>query len=96
MAKREEQTQTQELPEGETARALLEVTAGILPGSAMPEYTRRFAITSREWQQATDTGDGMGQSELLAARNGQAQGYAGLLMLQPDRVNWVRTDWIWL
>jgi hypothetical protein len=36
------------------------------------------------------------QSEALATINGQAAGYAGLLMLQPDRFNWVRTDWLWL
>lgn len=80
----------------ESARLIIEVSAGVVPQQPIAEYTRQFAITSREWQEATDTRDGMRQSELLSLRNGQAQGYAGLLMLQPDRVNWVRTDWLWL
>jgi hypothetical protein len=34
--------------------------------------------------------------DVLAQFAGKAQGYAMLLMLQPDTVNWVRTEWIWL
>jgi hypothetical protein len=77
----------------EQARALLEVTAGIIPNRPEPELGRGWAITSAEWQQAT--GDGA-QGVLLSQRNGQAQGYAAWLMMQPDRCNWVRLDWIWL
>ena len=33
----------------ESARAAWEVTAGLIPGQAMPEYTRRWALTSSEW-----------------------------------------------
>lgn len=77
----------------QTARVLLEVQAGIVPGTPMPEHTRQWAITSEEWQKATEDNK---QAELLAARNGQMQGYAALLMLQPDALNWVKTEWIWL
>ena len=86
----------------ETARVLLEVTAGLIPQRPEPELTKQWAITSKEWQeaaaQAKDQSDieVSRQSTLLAERNGQALAYANLLMLQPDRVNWVRTDWIWL
>lgn len=73
------------------ARVLLEVQAGVLPGTPMPEYTRQWAITSEEWN-----AEGADQSTILAEANGKAQGYAGLLMLQPDRLNWVKTEWIWL
>jgi hypothetical protein len=84
----------------DTARVLLEVTAGLIPQRPEPELTRRWAITSAEWQEAgkatsSDLEAGR-QSELLAERNGRALAYANLLMLQPDRINWVRTDWIWL
>ena len=76
----------------ESARVIVEVVAGLLPGKdPEPEFTRRYAITSQEWQDAGDK-----RSELLATVNGKAQGYASLLMLQPDRLNWVRLDWIWL
>jgi hypothetical protein len=74
----------------ESARVIIEVVAGIMPERPMPEYTRKFAITSSEWNDAED------QSVLLAMRNGQANGYAQFLMLQPDRLNWVRVDWLWL
>jgi hypothetical protein len=77
-----------------SARVLLEVTAGLIPERPEPELTRQWAITSAEWQEAQQTESGQGF--LLSTRNGQAQGYAAFLMMQPDRVNWVRTDWIWL
>jgi hypothetical protein len=73
-----------------SARVIVEVQAGVLPGTPEPEFTRRWAITSDEWDIAGD------QSETLATLNGKAVGYAMLLMLQPDRVNWVRTEWLWL
>lgn len=80
----------------ESARVIVEVVAGLIPGKdPEAEFTRRWAITSKEWQAAAEEG-GIRQSELLATVNGKAQGYAALLMLQPDRLNWVRTDWIWL
>lgn len=75
----------------DSARVIIEVTAGVLPEHPEPEYTKRFAITSNEWEEA-----GERASHLLAERNGQAQGYAMLLMLQPNAVNWVRCDWLWL
>lgn len=75
----------------QTARVLLEVTAGLIPERPEPELTRQYAITSEEW--AADAGN---QGRMLAEANGKALGYANLLMLQPDKVNWVRTDWIWL
>ena len=78
----------------ESARVIVEVMAGLIPGKdPEPEFTRRWALTDAEWQAAGDAGK---QSESLAVLNGRAQGYAALLMLQPDRLNWVRTDWIWL
>lgn len=78
----------------ESARVIVEVVAGLIPGKdPEPEFTRRWALTSAEWQAAVDAGK---HGEALAQLNGRAQGYAGMLMLQPDRLNWVRTDWIWL
>ena len=74
----------------QAAKVILEVVAGVIPNQPMPEYTKRWAITSQEWADAEDP------SVLLATRNGEAQGYAGMLMLMPDHLNWVRTDWIWV
>ena len=73
-----------------SARVLLEVQAGLLVGDPEPEFTKRWVITSEEWHTAGDP------ELLLAERNGEATAYAGRLMMQPDRLNWVRVDWIWL
>lgn len=74
-------------------RAVVEVVAGMLPGKdPEPSLTRRIPVFSDEW--AAAGGEcGTGQSVLLAERQGQALGYAQLLMLQ--QWNWVRVDWIW-
>jgi len=73
-----------------SARLIIEVVAGLIPNTPDPRYTRRWGVTSEEWLNAEDEG------MLLAERNGQAQGYAAWLMMQPDRLNWVRLDWIYL
>ena len=77
----------------DSARVIVEVRAGVIPETAEPEHTRRWALNSGTWQAAVDAGK---QADALAELNGRAQGYAGMLMLQPDRFNWVRTDWLWL
>lgn len=79
-----------------TAKLVIEVLAGLLPGKDPdPTYTRRYVIHSDDWGKAQDAG-GDAVGVLLSETNGSAQGYAGWLMLQPDLVNWVRTDWVWL
>ena len=80
------------MTESQSARILIEVQAGLLPGKDPdPKFTKRWAITDKEWNDAqVDRGD------LMAERQGQALGYAAYLMLQPNRINWVRTDWIYL
>jgi hypothetical protein len=77
----------------ESARVIIEVTAGVVPGHPEEEYGRRWALTTKEWEDATGRGE---EGQLLAELNGRAQGYAGWLMLQPANLNWVRTDWLWL
>jgi len=86
--------------EPRTARVVVEVLAGLLPGKDPdPLFTRRYVIHSDEWADAmakADRDGGAAINRLLAETNGQAQGYAGMLMMQPDRLNWVRVDWIYL
>jgi hypothetical protein len=95
----------------ESAKVIIEVTAGLIPGQPEDEFTRRWAITSAEWElaQAADAeilqraqeegGRGSNQAMhaalLLAFRAAEADEYARLLR-NPDRFNWTRTDWIWL
>jgi hypothetical protein len=80
------------MTETEPTRVVVEVVAGVIPTQPEPEHTRRWALTSKQWHEASDDNKAI----LLAELNGRAQGYAQLLMLQPDRVNWVRTEWLWL
>jgi hypothetical protein len=78
---------------GERARAAWEVTAGLVPGQAMPEYTRRWVIASSEWYGQDGQPTPQGVAAFNAALVG-AQEYARYLM-NPGALNWVRVDWIW-
>lgn len=77
----------------ESVRLVLEVQAGVVPGHPEPEHTRQYVLTSRQWENAVQDGT---TGPVLAELTGRAQGYALLLTLQPDRFNWVRTEWVWL
>lgn len=74
-----------------TTKCAVQVDAGVLPGAPEPEYTKVWVIQSDEWHDA----DGMGHATLLADLAGKANGWATYLMLQPQRFNWVKTEWIW-
>lgn len=77
----------------ESARCAWEVTAGLIPGTPMPEFTRRFVLTSNKWygEDGYPTKDGL---DLLIALQGTAMMHA-LSLMDPQSVNWVRLDWIW-
>lgn len=77
----------------QTARLIIGVYAGIIPEQPEEEFTREYAVSSEAWSVAVQTGK---QTELLDGATETAQKYAAELMRQPDRLNWVRTDWIWL
>jgi hypothetical protein len=92
-------------------KLMIEVTAGIIPGTPEPAFTRRWVITSSEWElaQAADAellqqaqegepsaGDhAMHAALLLAFRAAEADEYARLLR-NPQRFNFVRTEWVWM
>lgn len=82
------------MTERDRVRFVVEVVAGVIPQQPIEEHTRRYVVTSTAWEVAGGMPEG--QSQLLAETNGKAQGYAALLMMQPDRLNWVRTDWLWM
>lgn len=73
-----------------SARCAVEVMAGFIPGVPDDQYTKRYVITSADWAV-----DEEARAVLLAETNGKGLGYASWLMLQPDRLNWVRVDWVW-
>lgn len=75
----------------ESARAIWEVTAGLIPGQADAKHTRQFGITSRDWAAHM-------QTDLLLERWHQAVAYATFLQLmcaQGLEVNWVRIEFVW-
>lgn len=78
---------------GSACRAHIEVFAGRTADEPVDRHTKRFVITSAEWQEAVRAG---AEATLLAERQGEALGYAGLLMLQtPFVLGWVQVQWIW-
>jgi hypothetical protein len=75
----------------ESARCVWEVTAGLIPGEIMTEHTRRFGLTSSEWD------DGKGY-ELFLKREAEAGAYARFLQelcANGREVNWTRIDFVW-
>lgn len=80
----------------ESARIIIEVTAGVMPGTPMQEHTKQFVITSDQWY-AQGKYEGKAkeaQLEILQVY-GFAQEYMRNLM-NPQAHNWVRLDWIYL
>lgn len=73
----------------EPMRCAVEVFGGILPGQLEEDLTRRWFILSKDWNENPD------QAIQLIELAGKANAYATYLMLQPDRLNWVKTEWIW-
>lgn len=78
------------MPEAKRARSAVDVVAGIIPGISEDDFTRRFFITSEEWN-----AEGANQVNLLCDLAGKASAYATYLMIQPDRLNWVKLEWVW-
>lgn len=71
----------------EAARCAWEVTAGLIPGTPMPEYTRRWWMTSAEWNSPAS-------AALFHAHTVAAAEYARTLA-NPQGLNWVRVEWVW-
>lgn len=70
---------------GEMLRTAWEVTAGIIPGKAMPEHTKRWFCTSDEYET---------NPEIIIKKRDEAYEYAKSLH-DPRYLNWIRVDWIW-
>ncbi len=85
---------------GTRGRCCWEVVAGVLPGTPIPEHTRRWIITGECWEKENkmtdeefkaEHPDGRGFFKVFAE---EAQEYARTLY-DPRCFNWVRIDWIW-
>jgi hypothetical protein len=78
--------------EEKSARVWLEVTAGVMEGQPLDEYTKRWYLSEVRW----GVSDEKERAEEMAQIVGRAQGYAALLCLQPDSLNWVDFKWRWM
>lgn len=77
----------------ERARCAFEVVAGIIPAQIDPEYTKRWFLTSDEW----DGGSAEG-FRLFHERRRLADEYAAQLQeacVRGRAVNWTRVDFVW-
>lgn len=78
------------------ARVLIEVVAGVIPNTPIPEHTRRFAISSDAWYMQGEYENKKDEAKMECLKvYGTAQEYMRSLM-NPGIVNWVRLDWIYL
>lgn len=71
----------------ESVSLTFEVVAGVLPGQAMPELTRRFHLLSKERHAPNG-------AEIFEARQAEAIEYFKLLT-NPRQMDWARIDWVY-
>lgn len=75
------------------AKAVFEVRAGIIPGTAMAEHTRRWVYTNQELEKDRETpGD---QPTIFSQRLQEAHDYA-MKLTNPTYLNWVSVHWMWI
>jgi hypothetical protein len=74
------------------------VTAGVIPGTALSEYTKAWYWGSNDQENMMQTEDMGLQNEYRMkwiAMQGESREYAASLE-DPRRVNWIRRDWMWM
>lgn len=72
-------------------KASWQVHAGLIPGTAMPEYTRTWHYTSEDF--AADNCLPRGDSGRFQATQKEARDYAD--SLQNGNLNWVNSAYVW-
>jgi hypothetical protein len=74
-------------------KAALQVTAGVVPGIGMAEYTKRWEYTSEDYESDRETPPDRPTifSKLLDEAHDYAKG-----LTNPVYVNWVHTEWLWI
>lgn len=73
----------------ERARVAIEVVAGIIPGTPIAEYSKRWVITSSQWY--SDEPDDKDKIQAIYKEMHEYQAS----MMNPGYVNWVKTEWIY-
>jgi hypothetical protein len=79
---------------GLRAKAFWTVTAGIIPGDAMPEYGRQWCYTDVNFEH--DQSLGSSEEERIFVRmDREAHDYAKSVT-HPSYVNWVKVEFLWI
>jgi len=66
------------------AKCVFQVTAGVIPGVSMPEFTRIWEITQED----------LDNPPTFIDKSGAAMNYA-MSLQNPERCNWVKFEWMW-
>jgi hypothetical protein len=74
-------------------KALFEVSAGVVPGHPMAEFSKRWSYDSDEFEQDRQTPQHL--PTIFSKRLEEAHDYARGLS-NPAHLNWVRVDWVWV
>ena len=69
-----------------SAKIIIEVVSGLIPGQPDDKLTRRWSLTRDQWDNDRDS---------VIRAYGESREYAATLE-NPATTNWVRRDWIWL
>jgi len=87
--------------EGTRMRCIWKVTAGVVPGQSLSEHTRRWIITSENWEKENSMPEEEfkeefpdGKSTYMKFRD-EAYEYAKGLN-HPQYLNWVNVEWMWM
>jgi hypothetical protein len=75
------------------AKAIITVVGGIIPGTEMPEHSKRWSYTSRDYEE--DRQVPQDQPTKFSKMLDEAHEYAKGLS-NPAYMNWVRVDWFWV
>jgi hypothetical protein len=77
----------------QAAKAFFTVTAGVIPGVIMDEYTKQWGYTSADYE--ADAKVLPDQPTIFSTRLEEAHKYA-MGLSNPAYVNWVRVEWMWV
>jgi hypothetical protein len=74
-------------------KAMITVTAGVIPWQEMPEHTKRWSYDSADYERDKQTPQDQPTifSKMLDGAHEYAKGLSN-----PAYLNWVRVDWIWV
>jgi hypothetical protein len=77
------------------AKALFTVTAGVIPGTLEDEYTRQWCYTARMAEADRALGPEPATTNRFTEMLKEVHQYA-MEISDPARVNWVKTEFIWI